>query len=326
MIIDCHAYVLGSSDLYRQKANLLAERGWGDSARPPDPAAVSRYGDETVRIMDRSGVDVRLIAPRPYHTMLAEKPAQMVQRWTRMCNDVIAAQCRQHPTRLRGIGGLPQPIDGPIDACFAELERCAEELGFVGVMLNPDPSEGLVRSPGMGDPYWYPLYARLEALDMPALIVGGATRQPRQTYRTHYITESSIAVLSLLENRALFERFPRLKLVITYGAGSIPYQVGRWRARCLRRGDADSFDEQLRRLWFDTVVHSPEAMDLLLQVCGPDRCLYGTTEPGAASTTDPRTGRPFDQLIPLVEGVSWLTAAQRSAIFEGNARQVFSRL
>jgi 4-oxalmesaconate hydratase len=41
--------------------------------------------------------------------------------------------------------------------------------------------------------------------------------------------------------------------------------------------------------------------------------------------TDPDTGRSFDDLKPVIEDIGTLSDADRAAIFEGNARQVFSR-
>ena len=325
MIIDVHSYALGSNELFRQKANLLAERGWGDSFQAPDEEAVARYADITVNFMDKFAVDVRLISPRPYHLMQAEKPISIVHRWIRLYNDVIATQCAMYPRRLKPVGALPQIAGEPIQSSLQELDRLAN-LGFVGVQINPDPGEGLIPTVGMGAPYWYPLWERLQALDMPALVVSGANRRLRQGYRSHYITEASIAALSLLENARLFDDFPGLKLIISYGGGSLPYQVGRWRARRMRRPELEPFDVSLRRLWFDTAVHTRESLELLFEVCGPDRCLFGTTQPGATTTTDPRTGRAFDDLRPIIEGIDSLSAVEKGLIFSQNAMSVFSRL
>ena len=325
MIIDVHSYVLGSNELYRQKANLLAERGWGDSFQAPDDDAVARYADMTVKIMDQFSVDVRLISPRPYHLMQAERPPSIVHRWIRLYNDVIASQCGIHPQRLKPIGALPQIAGQSIHSSLEELERIAD-LGFVGVLINPDPGEGMISTPGLGTRDWYPLWERLQALDMPALVVSGANRRLREGYRSHYITESSIAALSLLENSHLFDDFPGLKLIMSCGGGSLPYQVGRWRARRMRRPDLEPFDVSLRRLWFDTAVHAKASIELLFEVCGPDRCLFGTTQPGGTTTTDPTTGRPFDDLRPVIEEIDSLSDTEKALVFSGNAKSVFSRL
>jgi 4-oxalmesaconate hydratase len=63
----------------------------------------------------------------------------------------------------------------------------------------------------------------------------------------------------------------------------------------------------------------------LFNTVGPDRVLFGTEKPGSGSVTDPDTGRSFDDLKPVIEGIASLTDEDRAAVFEGNARRVFSR-
>src|SRR3546814_3950147 len=87
--------------------------------------------------------------------------------WCHDNNDTIARTIKMHPTRFRGVASLPQQAGRAVDSLFDEIKRVTEELGFVGVLVNPDPSEGMNGSPPMGDPYWYPLYERLCELDLP---------------------------------------------------------------------------------------------------------------------------------------------------------------
>jgi predicted TIM-barrel fold metal-dependent hydrolase len=56
---------------------------------------------------------------------------------------------------------------------------------------------------------------------------------------------------------------------------------------------------------------------------GADRCLFGAECPGVGSTINPATGRTFDDVKPMIDSFEWLNAAQKSAIFEDNARTLF---
>ena len=47
---------------------------------------------------------------------------------------------------------------------------------------------------------------------------------------------------------------------------------------------------------------------------------------GAVRGVDPETGYPFDDTKRYVDGVPSLSDAERTMIFEGNVREVFSRL
>jgi len=78
----------------------------------------------------------------------------------------------------------------------------------------------------------------------------------------------------------VFQDFPTLKLVISHGGGAIPYQMGRFRAWAVRRRQKKEFDEQIRRLYFDTCNYSSEALEFQLRILGVDNCLFGTERPG----------------------------------------------
>jgi predicted TIM-barrel fold metal-dependent hydrolase len=124
------------------------------------------------------------------------------------------------------------------------------------------------------------------------------------------ITEHSIACWSLATSD-VFKDFPKLKIVVSHGGGSVPYQIGRWRAgRLLHPLTAgvvqhdrktESFDESLRKMYFDGVIYSREALEYLVKTVGPDRVMFGTEVPG----------------VP---------AADKAAIFEQNALTVFTKL
>lgn len=74
------------------------------------------------------------------------------------------------------------------------------------------------------------------------------------------------------------------------------------------------------------MLHEPAALELLFRIVGPDRCVFGTEKPGSGTSKDPRTGRDFDDLKPVIEEISFLTEQDRSAIFEENARSIFRDL
>jgi predicted TIM-barrel fold metal-dependent hydrolase len=322
--VDVHGHVSAPLALYAYQAQLISARafhGKGRVAASDEEILAAAQGH--LAVLDRLRIDQQFISPRPFSMMHSQKPDIIVRWFIEQVNDIIAQQVRAYPDRFAGIAGLPQCAGVSPANVVDELDRCVSELGFVGCVLNPDPGEGDYATPPLGDEYWYPVYEKLTQLDVPALVHASSCSNPRESYSNHFITEESIAVISLADSR-VFQDFPDLKLIIAHGGGSVPYQIGRWRAQRIQKG-LESFDASLRRMYFDTVLYTPESLEYLLRVVGVERCLFATEAPGIGSGLDPETGRYMDDLRPVIEGFGWLTAEQREAIFCGNAARVFSR-
>jgi len=330
MIIDSHAHLVAPESLYAHRAMLLADGGYhaGKAKIADDDIAECAAGN--VAKMDAVGTDMQLISPRPFHQGHSMQPSRLVHPWVASNNDVIARTVEMHPTRFAGVAGLPITPGNPVSDAFPELHRTVEELGFVGVLVNPDPAEGTANGPGMDDQYWFPLYEKLTELDVPMQIHSSGCYSGRETYSEHFISEESISILSMIRGD-VFRHFPTLRVIVSHGGGSVPYQLGRWQAEVFHPAlggspDARPFEERLRQFYFDTVLHYPLALELLLKTVGPDRVLFGTERPGSGSTINPATGAPYADLKPVIEGIGFLTPDDRTAIFEGNARTVFPRL
>ena len=328
MIIDIHNHIVAGEELSRYQASLINSRGFHGKRKSgvteETIAAAAWQGHKHTEVLDQVGTDMAFISPRPYTMMHSEKPDKIVHWYCEAVNDAIALQVKAEPRRFRGIAGLPQCAGVGPGNTFDELHRCIDELGMVGVMINPDPGEGDGLTPGMGEEYWYPLYEKMVEMDVPGLVHSASCRNPRESFHGHFITEESIAILSLM-NSGVFADFPGLKLVISHGGGSVPYQVGRWRSQLRGPGNTENFDERLRHLYFDTALYNTESLELLFKVVRPDRCLFGTERPGAGSKPNPRTGRWYDDVKPLIDEMDWLTDDEKAAVLGDNAEKVFSR-
>jgi 4-oxalmesaconate hydratase len=330
LIIDSHAHLVAPPVFYAYRSNLLAAGGHYRGPVGVSDEALAQAAAGNVKIMDSVGTDVQLLSPRPFQQMHSTKPDQIVRWWIEANNDLIAATIALHPKRFAGMAGLPICAGSPVTDALPELDRAVNELGFVGVSLNPDTYEGTGPSPRLGDKYWYPLFEKLVEYDAPALIHSAGCNSGRESYSEHFITEESIAILSLLQSDA-FKDFPALKIIVSHGGGSVPYQIGRWQAEVLspNLGGAvnnERFEVSLRQLYFDTVLHNPLSLELLFKTVGTDRCMFGTEKPGSGSAINPDTGRSFDDLKPVIEAMGFLSEADRQAVFEDNARAVFPRL
>jgi 4-oxalmesaconate hydratase len=357
MIIDSHAHLLTPSSVFAIRTVLHASNGqhakeWYRKRWMKD-GEIEAAADECVRLMDQVGTDIQILSPRPFTLWHSHHNPKDIDVWVGLQNDLIHETIQRHPTRFRGVAGLPQCAGHPIEIVFEEMHRCVEELGFVGVLVNPDPDEGGGRSPRLDDPYWDPLWAKAVELRVPVHI-HSAGCCGRETYDEHFATEESLAVTALTHSDVL-DRFPELNVMVSHGGGSIPYQVGRWRShwfldlaskkphiaayfRDLEKAgwagdplppppeDLTTFDDQLKRLWFDTDVHAKESIELLLKVVGPDRCLFGTERPGSGKAIDLATGRSMEDFKYTIDRIDSLSDEDRAKLYEHNARKFFPRL
>jgi predicted TIM-barrel fold metal-dependent hydrolase len=327
VIIDIHGHTNAPPQLYAYKSGLLSSRGYhgkgnhGVTNENLAPVVENHLKNH----LDKVGTDIQFLSPRPFQLMHSEKPDKIVHWWNEANNDVIKMTVDLAPTRYRGVCGLPQAGGVPAKNSIEELERCVKELGFVGCMINPDPWEGEQLTPGMGDlDYWGDLYAKMVELDVPALIHSAACKNPWDTYTNYFITQETLCILSMLRGE-VFKTFPNLKIIVAHGGGSIPYHIGRWRASFGRHAGVDGFDGLLKQFYFDSVLYNQESLELLFKLCGTDRCMFATENPGTGSYQDPKTGKWLDDTKPLIEAIDFLTEQDRKNVFEDVARKVFTR-
>lgn len=328
MLIDAHGhYTTVPAGLRVFRALQISQMG------KPVRKAVAISDDEIraslekgqLKLLDERGIDVMIFSPMA-SAMGHHFGSPLVSRhWTEVNNDLLHRVCTLYPARFVGVCSLPQSPGVSPRECAEELDRCINELGFIGCNLNPDPSGGYWTDPPLGDEWWYPLYEKLEALDAPAMIHASATCNPAfHTVGSHYLNVDSTAFFQLMESR-VFQDFPRLRIILAHGGGNVPFQAARYRALAIMH-EWEPFDAFVKRFYFDTTVYSQEAMELLIKVVGVDRIIYASEMLGGVNTIDPATRRSFDDNKYLVDAVPWLTDQDRKTIFEENARKAYPRL
>src|SRR6266567_2865048 len=101
------------------------------------------------------------------------------------------------------------------------------------------------------------------------------------------------------------------------GGGAIPYQWNRHRGMHVREGH-EPFEEAARRVYWDMAIYDKEAMELLIKRIGVDNILFATEMFGAVNAIDPKTGRNFEEIVPIFQSIEWLSDAERYKLTEGN--------
>ncbi|MCB1678668.1 MAG: amidohydrolase [Halioglobus sp.] len=330
MIIDCHGHYTTAPAQHQafREAQLAAfEAG----SKLPAPGVISddeiRHSIEEnqLRLLRERGLDMTIFSPRASAMAHHLGDAAVSQQWSRACNDLIARVVGLYPDTFVGVCQLPQSPGVSITHSVAELERCVNELGFVGCNLNPDPSGGKWDGPPLTDRGWYPFFEKMVELDVPAMIHVSSTCNPNfHATGAHYINADTTAFMQFLQGN-LFGDFPELRFVIPHGGGAVPYHWGRY------RGLADmlhqpSLDEHvMKNLYFDTCVYHQPGIDLLFDVIDIDNILFGSEMVGAVRGIDPQSGHYFDDTRRYIDALS-LSDDCRYKVYEGNVRRVYPRL
>jgi 4-oxalmesaconate hydratase len=329
MIIDCHGhYTTVPDDMQKYREAQLADlanlsRGSVSEDITDDQLRESLEGAQ-LRLQRERGTDMTIFSPRASamaHHLGSEKAnAYWAEHW----NNLIYRICKLYPNNFAPVGMLPQfPGVNPKN-CIAEIERMVNELGFIGINLNPDPTGGYWTDPPLFDEWWYPVYEKMAELDIPAMVHVSQTKNPAFHFTgTHYLNADLTAFMQFLTSD-LLDRFPTLRFIIPHGGGAAPYHWGRYRGLAQDNKWKPVADRIRGQVFFDTCVYHQPGIDLLFKVVPLDNILFGSEMVGAVRGIDPETGQYFDDTKRYVDALA-LNEAQRAQVYEGNVRTVFPR-
>jgi len=278
-----------------------------------------------LKFMKQRGSDLTIFSPRASFMAHHIGDFAVSSTWAAVCNELCHRVSRLFPDHFIPAAMLPQSPGVAAVTCIPELVRCVEEYGAVAINLNPDPSGGHWTSPPLTDRYWYPIYERMVAYDVPAMIhVSTSSNACFHTTGAHYINADTTAFMQLIQGD-LFKDFPALRFVIPHGGGAAPYHWGRYRGLAQMLEKPPLVDHLLRNVFFDTCVYHQPGIDLLTKVLPIGNILFASEMLGAVRGIDPETGHHYDDTKRYIEALQ-LTPPQKRQIYETNARRVYPRL
>ena len=149
MIIDCHGhYTTAPKELQTYRDAQIA--GLKDPSHVPSKGTVNISDDQIreslenaqLKLQRERGTDVTIFSPRASAMAHHIGDATTSLHWSQHCNDLIHRVCSLYPANFVGVCQLPQSPGVPPANSIGELERCVNDLGFIGCNLNPDPSGG----------------------------------------------------------------------------------------------------------------------------------------------------------------------------------------
>ncbi|MEU4227563.1 amidohydrolase family protein [Nonomuraea sp. NPDC026600] len=262
--------------------------------------------------MDETGVAVQLVSINPgqYHYWADPETADAI---VREINESLAATVAASPDRLLALGTVALQHPGP---AAAQLRHAVRELGMVGVQISTNAGGRDLSAPELAE-----LWTAAEECDAMVFLhplgCPELTGRLAPAYLNNIVgqpLETTIALAHLIFTGVL-DRHPGLRVCAAHGGGYLPHYLGRGEHAYAVRPDSRTMahppSHYLRRIWFDSVVHSPAVARDLIDVVGSDRLVTGTDYP-----FDMGEDRPAE----LVEAIPALSDAERAAIRTGNAR------
>jgi 2,3-dihydroxybenzoate decarboxylase len=260
------------------------------------PELESRLMDVQVRRiaeMDRHGMQMMVLslnAPAIQGIPDVKKAAETARR----ANDFLAREVAKRPDRFQGLAALA--MQDP-DGATRELVRCVKELGFRGALVNGfsqvEKADSMVY---LDDPRYQGFWAECEKLGVPFYL---HPRNPlpsaSQIYEGHpwllgptwaFGQETAVHALRLMAS-GLFDRHPRLQIILGHLGEGLPYSIWRvdnrnaWTKQPPRYPAKRPLGEYFQQNFHLTTsgnFRTQTLIDAMLEV-GADRILFSTDWP-----------------------------------------------
>lgn len=304
----------------------LAEVAGMTLVSPPggrDDQLLRDVGAARLADMDAAGIDMQVLshaAPAAQHL-----PAEQGRALAKQANDQLATAVRAHPDRFAGFATLPTQDPG---ASADELERCVNELGFVGAMVNSTfGTDGRF----LDDSSFEPLLARVERLGVPLYLhPSPPPAHVRQTFTDGltpevgwllstsawgFHAEAGLHVLRMVLS-GVFDRHPELRVVIGHGGEMLPFmldRIDRILSPAVTGLSRPVSSYLLSNVWITTSgIFSVPPLMCALQVFGVDRVMFSVDYPYSPN----RAGQAVLEALPVSE-------ADRQRIGAGTADDLF---
>lgn len=276
-------------------------------------------GEGRVARMDADGVAVQILAlAAPGVQKFDPDTASALSRLT---NDRLAEAIAAHPARFGGLAAAP-PQAAREGA--KELDRAITTLGLNGLIVNSHTNDLY-----LDDPSFWPLLEAAEALDVPvylhprepaAGIEDGLMAMTGFTVGWAYAVETGTHLLRMIA-AGVFDRFPKLRIVLGHLGEMIPFmldridnrypfEMGVTGAKPLPRKPSDYFRDHVTVATSGMNFNAP--MRAAIEVLGADKVMFAADYPMERQDEEVAKFAALD-----------LTPDERKRIGEDNARRVF---
>ena len=253
--------------------------------------------DERIEYLDHVGMETQVIS-LPGLLGIDYLPLEQSLPMIKVSNDDLAVQSLKHKGRIVPLAALPL---ADIDAMCDELKRCTQEYGFFGAILPNNAFLSLEHANELIPlfdyanehnlhffihPGWrhdeYPVLDRRPDDPDELLIARGALGVQHDV---------SLAMITLLYTGFL-DRFPNMTVHMANLGGTFPMVVERMHHTVdARFPDAKLPPSVKNNLFVDTSSLGPRAIELAVEIYGPDKLVVGTDTPIFSAETGLRSVR-----------------------------------
>ncbi|TNC26923.1 amidohydrolase family protein [Amycolatopsis alkalitolerans] len=279
-------------------------------------------GEKRLSEMDAAGIDHAVLAlTSPGTQVLGDDEAREIAAIT---NDRIAEASRTYPSRFSGLAAVGF---GDVPAAVKELERAVSSLGLKGLICNSH-----IRGHYLDEPRFFPILEAAESLGVPVYLHPNTPNNDmiKPLYEAGldgaifgFGVETAMHLLRMI-TAGVFDRFPRLKLVVGHLGEALPYwlyrldymhagQVKAKRYEAIKPLELKISEYFRRNIWL-TTSGMPWAPTIMYarEVVGADRVMYAMDYPYEYVPDEVR----MQDALPL-------TPAELKQFYQDNAIEVF---
>ena len=279
-------------------------------------------GEGRLRDMDAAGIDQQLL-------LLTSPGVQVFDAATAVAvaassNDQVSEVARKNPARFAALAAVA-PQDPP--AAAKELERAVRRLGLKGAVINSH-----TRGELLDDTKFWPIFEAAEAMDVPVYIhpntpprdmIGPLLSRGLEGAIYGFAVECGMHLLALIVS-GVFDRFPKLRLVVGHLGEGAPFWMSRFdfmhraqvaskRYRQWKPLERRISDYMKENVYYTTSGMPWEPAILFTRsVVGADRVLYAMDYPY----------QYVPEEVAAMEAMP-LTAPEKAAFFQSNAGRIF---
>jgi 2,3-dihydroxybenzoate decarboxylase len=210
---------------------------WMPTVSDIDPAVATRlysrlndFGEQRLIAMDGGGITHAVLSIAGPGVQ-AERDTATATRRARESNDFLAREIQKRHERYSGYAHLA--LQDP-RAAANELERCVRDFGFLGALINGHTNGRYLDEPAF-DPFWeravelgVPIYLHAADPVVPAPVLDGLPALRRATWEWGFETGSHALRLVF---GGVFDRFPKLRVVLGHLGETLPYLLWRFDSR-----------------------------------------------------------------------------------------------